>query len=132
MNLKLCSVSQICFIILWVTPFPRGQSRGSREGRQELSLPPCQRPCPLLLRAPCLHLLDNVYFPTASPYLCLWKHFTNSSSASGSCALVCMDWELGMTPELAGMVQILHVEGWELIQGGWEEKNDQTEKLGCL
>lgn len=41
-----------------------------------------------------------------------------------------MDWQLGMTQELAGMVQILHVERWELIQGGWEEKNDQTEKLG--
>lgn len=39
---------------------------------------------------------------------------------------------LGMTLELTGMDQILHVEGWELIQGGWEEKNDQTEKLGCL
>lgn len=78
----------------------------------------------------------SVCFSTVCAYLYLWKHFRNSVSAPGSCSVVGMDWELGITGEPAGAVQLLHAQEWEQSRSyltsvpRWEgEKNTKQKSL---
>lgn len=137
MNFKLAIVSSLCFPISWVHSLPQRAIQRQQGGEAGAVLVPPW--CPGSPTAPGCALLHphcsswRMFVFQQFVLICICGSISQTPSVpQGAAAVLCMDWELGRTWELPGMVQILHVEGWKLIQGGWEEKNDQTEMLGSL
>lgn len=93
MNFKLWSVSSICF--LWAHSLPQRAIQRQQGGEAGAGLAPMlvslfpTTPGSALLPPHCSSCRTLALSLSA-----FVKHFTNSSSASGSCALVYMDWEL--------------------------------------
>lgn len=111
---------------------PQRAMQRQQGGEAGAGLSPCWCPCsPALLAlpsCPSLQLLQNVGFVL----ICICGAFPKLQQCLRELCLGLHGQGAGKAQELAGMVQILHVEGWELIQGGWEEEDDQREKLGSL
>lgn len=124
-------VSVLNLFPLGAFPSPEGNAEAAGRGGRSWPVTLLVSLFPALLAlpsCPSLQLLQNVGFVL----ICICGAFPKLQQRLRELCLGLHGRGAGKAQELAGMVQILHVEGWELIQGGWEEEDDQREKLGSL
>lgn len=125
-------VSVLNLFPLGAFPAPEGNPEAAGRGGRSWPCPHAGVPVPhhswVCPPAPSLQLLQNVGFVL----ICICEAFHKLQQCLRELCLGLHGLGAGKAQELAGMVQILHVDGWELIQGGWEEEDDQREKLGSL